>query len=49
MEHWDKAPLRRDPILLFALTLDESISEDHPVRLLDEILCGRMVVSTRGR
>jgi transposase len=41
MEYWDKAPFRRDQILLFAPTLDESISEDHPVRLLDEILHGR--------
>ena len=38
MEYWAKAPLRRDQILLFAPTLDHSISDDHPVRLLDEIL-----------
>lgn len=41
MEYWDKAPLQRDQVLLFAPTLDESVSEDHPVRLLDEILRGR--------
>ena len=38
MDYWAKAPLRRDQILLFCPTLDESISDDHPVRLLDEIL-----------
>jgi transposase len=38
MEYWDRAPLRREQILLFPATLDESISEDHPVRLLDELL-----------
>jgi transposase len=38
MEYWAKAPLRRDQILLFSPTLDDSIGEDHPVRLLDEIL-----------
>ena len=38
MEYWAKALLRRDQILLFAPTLDHSISDDHPVRLLDEIL-----------
>ena len=41
MEYWDKAPLQRDQILLFYPTLDESISEDHPVRLLDELLHGQ--------
>jgi len=38
MEYWDKAPRRRDQIVLFAPTLEDSISEDHPVRLLEEIL-----------
>jgi len=38
MDYWAKAPLRRDQILLFSPTLDDSISDDHPVRLLDEIL-----------
>jgi transposase len=41
MEYCAKAPLRRDQILLFHPTLDDSISEDHPVRLLDEILCAQ--------
>jgi len=41
MEYWDKAPRRRDQILLFAPTLDESIGEEHPVRLLEEILRAR--------
>jgi hypothetical protein len=41
MEYCDKAPRRRDQIVLFAPTLDESISNDHPVRLLEEILCSR--------
>lgn len=39
MDYWAKAPLRRDEVLLFTPTLDESISADHPVRLLEEILC----------
>jgi transposase len=38
MEYCEKAPLRRDQMLLFCPTLDDSVSEDHPVRLLDEIL-----------
>jgi len=38
MDYWANAPLRRDQILLFCPTLDDSISHDHPVRLLDEIL-----------
>jgi transposase len=38
MDYWAKAPLRRKEILLFTPTLDESISADHPVRLLEEIL-----------
>ena len=38
MDYWAKPPLARDQILLFSPTLDDSISDDHPVRLLDEIL-----------
>lgn len=38
MDHWAKAPMRRDQVHLFTPTLDSSISDDHPVRLLDEIL-----------
>ena len=41
MDYWAKAPLRRDQIVLFAPTLDASISNDHPVRLLDELLRGQ--------
>jgi len=41
MDHWAKAPMRRDQIHLFTPTLDSSISDDHPVRLLDEILRGQ--------
>jgi transposase len=38
MEYWDKCPLPRDQILLISRTLDESVSDDHPVRVLDEML-----------
>ena len=38
MDYWAKAPLGRDQMLLFCPTLDDSISDGHPVRLLDEIL-----------
>jgi transposase len=38
MDYWAKAPVRRDQMQLFTPTLDSMISEDHPVRLLDEIL-----------
>ena len=47
MEYWAKAPLQRDQTLLFYPTLDDSISDDHPVRLLDEILQGW--IGRRGR
>jgi transposase len=40
MEYWAKPRLARDQILLFSPTLDASISNDHPVRLLDEMLKG---------
>jgi len=39
-EHWAQAPMAREQIVLFSPTLEEAISEDHPVRLLDEILRG---------
>jgi hypothetical protein len=42
MDYWAKAPLGRDQILLFSPTLDDSISDDHPARLLDEILRARL-------
>lgn len=41
VSYWQDAPMPRDQIVLFAETLEDRISEDHPVRLLDEIL-GRM-------
>ena len=41
MAYWAKSPMAREQIVLFARTLEATIAEDHPVRLLDEIL-GRM-------
>lgn len=38
MDYWQKAPWERDQLVLFAPTLEERIPEDHPVRLIDEIL-----------
>jgi transposase len=38
MDYWAKAPLGREQTLLFYPTLDDQLSEDHPARLLDEIL-----------
>jgi transposase len=38
MDYWAKPRLDRQQTLLFCATLDESVSEDHPVRLLEEIL-----------
>ena len=38
MEYWAKPGLDRLQALLFYPTLDESISQDHPVRALEEIL-----------
>jgi transposase len=38
MEYWAKPGLGRQQAMLFYPTLDQSISDDHPVRLLDEIL-----------
>ena len=40
MEYWAKPGLDRLQVLLFYPTLDESISQDHPVRALEEILRG---------
>lgn len=37
-QHWAEAPIGRSQIVLFCPTLDEIVSADHPVRLLDEIL-----------
>lgn len=38
MSHWAQAPMDRSQVTLFAPTLDDSLSGDHPVRLFDEIL-----------
>lgn len=40
MDYWAEAPRKREQITLFASTLDEAISDDDPVRLLDEVLAG---------
>ena len=40
MEYWSKPRMARDQIVLFAPTLDAMVSNDHPVRLLDELLQG---------
>lgn len=40
MVYWDQAPMSRKQIVLFAPMLDSVISENHPVRLFDEILGG---------
>ncbi len=38
MSYWQKPPWERDQLVLFAPTLEDRIPEDHPVRLIDEIL-----------
>lgn len=38
MSYCSQAPLNRDQARLFYPTLEETISEDHPVRVLDELL-----------
>ena len=38
MAHWDTPPMPRRQTVLFPRMLDETIPEDHPVRLLYEIL-----------
>jgi transposase len=40
MSHWATAPLNRNQAALFAPTLDDNISGDHPVRLFHEVLSG---------
>jgi transposase len=37
-DYWQDAPLPREQLVLLADTLEDRIPEDHPVRLLDEIL-----------
>lgn len=36
--YWQDAPLPRDQLVLFSETLEQRIPQDHPVRILDEIL-----------
>jgi transposase len=36
--YWQDAPMPREQLVLFAQSLEERIPEDHPVRMLDEIL-----------
>jgi transposase len=38
MAYWAQAPAEREQMVLFATRLDEALGEDHPVRLLDEML-----------
>jgi len=38
MAYWQNAPCEREQLVLFASRLEDRIPEDHPVRLLDEIL-----------
>jgi transposase len=38
VSYWQDSPMPRDQIVLFSETLEGRIPEDHPVRLLDEIL-----------
>jgi transposase len=40
MSHWAMAPINRCQITLFAPTLDDSLVNEHPVRLFDEVLRG---------
>ena len=37
-EYWAKPKVVREQAVLFAPTLDDMISADHEVRLLDEVL-----------
>ena len=36
--YWQKPPMQRNQIVLLPTTLDDRIPDDHPVRMLDEIL-----------
>jgi transposase len=38
MSHWSAAPMDRNQVVLFAPTLDQSLADDHPVRLFAETL-----------
>jgi len=37
-DYWQDAPVPREQVVLFTTSLEERIPDDHPVRLLDEIL-----------
>src|ERR1700730_1819331 len=37
-DYWAEAPMQRQQMTLFAPTLDDMISADDPVRLVDEVL-----------
>ena len=39
-DYWAEAPMNRHQTVLFDPTLDSTIREDDPVRLLDEVLAG---------
>ena len=36
MGHWSAAPMDRNQVVPFAPTLDQSLADDHPVRLFAE-------------
>ena len=38
VDYWDEPPMNREQIVLFAPMLDSVIKEDHPARLVEEIL-----------
>ena len=40
VDYWAETPMNREQMALFSPTLDSVISEDDPVRLLDEVLTG---------
>jgi transposase len=40
MDYWAESPRNREQMALFSPTLDSVISEDDPVRLVDEVLAG---------
>jgi transposase len=40
MTIWAKAPAPRDQYLLISRTTDELVSSNHPIRILNEVLCG---------
>ena len=48
MNRWNQAPLIREQAVLFSPTPDAVISEDHSVRLVDEVM-RQMGCRSRGR